>query len=275
MDPGALFESDPYVRGAALFWDDLTADNSAADSFAFKVSGLLLDKVEDEVEDAAAAAATATTPAATGHNAVATDVTSERASVARTIDENDTAGAPSARASKLPGYLRRRLDSGQMVVHKVRHWRQLCLAVYFNAVRSQYFWNSAFGFYGDKDTFRIAWMATRTPYALPARHVGLVGYTSGSARYTTGTQSGAPTHTTFNGHAMLQHHHVTGAPAFLHRNQRKWDPQVLRRFPPAGWNTPRVLTAVKVCLAVLTDADVAPSDCDASFSVPATLSDMV
>lgn len=126
---------------------------------------------------------------------------------------------------------------------------------------------------GDKDTFRIAWMATRTPYALPSRHVGLVGYTTSASRTaaaaaakTTAADSkrhgsgprrnddrsaAAPT---FNGHAMLQHHHVTGEPVFLHRNQRKWDPRVLNAYPPdvAGWGEPRVLTAAKVCRATLT-----------------------
>jgi hypothetical protein len=126
-----------------------------------------------------------------------------------------------------------------MVVHKDKHWRQLCLAAFFNAHRSDYFWNLDLGFYGDKDTFRVAWMATRTPYALPTRHVGLVGYTSGLASGVTNSNghidaNGHANAASFNGHAMLHHHHVTGAPVFLHRNQRKWDPRVLNPFPPAG-----------------------------------------
>ena len=169
---------------------------------------------------------------------------------------------------------------------------------------------------GDKDTFRVAWMATRTPYALPSKHVGLVGYTSGvgifgqepgssaetwSSSFSSASSwmrmrkskrggddaaaggddgattagAGAAANTLFNGHAMLQHHHTTGAPVFLHRNQRKWDPRVLNEFPPAGWDQPRVLAAVKTCGgATLTDADVPPAKCVSSFSVPAMLSDM-
>ena len=229
VDPAEMFEADPYVRGAALFWDDLSWDATEEGSTAMAVAGLLEGRPGS----------------------------SESSSSSGKVGSGRVGGA-----SSLPGYLRRSLESGQMVVHKGRHWRQLCLAAYFNVVRADYFWNERLGFYGDKDTFRVAWMAAGTPYALPPRHVGLVGYTSGGA---------------FNGHAMLQAHHGSGAPAFLHRNQRKWDPRVLSRYPPAGWNRSRTLTASKGCTPAgteLTDADVPPDACAVAFTTPAALSDM-
>lgn len=142
VDPEVLFASAPYVRGAALFWDDLSADNAPSDSFAFKVSGLLLDREEDAAEETAAGGAAAATTVSSAPAVTADPVAADDA------DAVDFIGASVKTARKFPGYLRRRFESGQMVVHKGRHWRQLCLAAYFNAERVDYFWNRNLGFYG-------------------------------------------------------------------------------------------------------------------------------
>lgn len=146
VDPETLFASAPYVRGAALFWDDLSADVAPSESFAFKVSGMLLDREEVAAEEIAAAAAV-TADAATVSSASVTAATAGPVT-ADDADAVDFIGSPAKTTRRFPGYLLRRFESGQMVVHKGRHWRQLCLAAYFNAARADYFWNRNFGFYG-------------------------------------------------------------------------------------------------------------------------------
>jgi hypothetical protein len=91
-------------------------------------------------------------------------------------------------------------ESGQMVINKKRAWKALNLCVHFNTEFYMRLLN------GDKDTFRIAWMATQTPYLLVQHRALPVGMlaTDGS----------------FCGHAILQHH-PSGHPMFLHHNQVK------------------------------------------------------
>jgi alpha 1,2-mannosyltransferase len=95
-------------------------------------------------------------------------------------------------------------ESGQLLIDKSRAWRALQLCVLLNSEFYMRLLN------GDKDTFRFAWRATRTPYHM----INVWPATLGIGLGTFGNQSH------LCGHTMLQHD-TTGAPLFVHHNQMK------------------------------------------------------
>lgn len=96
-------------------------------------------------------------------------------------------------------------DSGQLLINKEKSWEQIQLCVYFN-INHQDYYNFI---YGDKDTFRFAWLALRKPLSMIEKEVGTCGYTD--------QVTGA-----FHGVTMVQHDPL-GDIIFLHRNLLKWD----------------------------------------------------
>lgn len=95
-------------------------------------------------------------------------------------------------------------ESGQILIDKERCWRELNLTLYFN-MNSHIYYNYLIG---DKDTFRFAWWALKTPFYFIEHEVASCGYTD---------SEGA-----FIGHTMVQHT-PEGRIIFLHRNLLKWD----------------------------------------------------
>lgn len=94
-------------------------------------------------------------------------------------------------------------ESGQMLINKERCWREINLSVHFNNLSHIYhkiLW-------GDKDTFRFAWMALKTPFSMIQKDVAACGYMDNGR---------------FLGTTMVQHG-PEGDIYFLHRNLLKWD----------------------------------------------------
>jgi hypothetical protein len=84
-------------------------------------------------------------------------------------------------------------ESGQFVVNKARCWRELSLALHYNA-QADYTYRLL---WGDKDTFLMAWRRLGCYYGMP------------------GPDSAWDTHT------IIQHDDL-GGPLFLHRCRDKW-----------------------------------------------------
>lgn len=94
-------------------------------------------------------------------------------------------------------------ESGQILIDKSRSWDQLQLCLYFNMKGNDYYKL----IYGDKDTFRFAWLALNTSYYM-------VPFDTGSC--------GVIHENSFCGNTMVQHD-PHGEILFLHRNLLKWD----------------------------------------------------
>ncbi|RZK02382.1 MAG: hypothetical protein EOO43_23420, partial [Flavobacterium sp.] len=94
-------------------------------------------------------------------------------------------------------------ESGQILVNKSRCWDQLQLCLYFNMKGMDYYKL----LYGDKDTFRFAWLALKSPYYM-------IPFDTGSC--------GVMHESSFYGNTMVQHD-AQGEIIFLHRNLLKWD----------------------------------------------------
>ncbi len=61
-------------------------------------------------------------------------------------------------------------ESGQIVVDKERCWYALNLAMHYNEHSDFYYQH----IYGDKDTFRFAFLKTRTPFSMPPRRIEVI-----------------------------------------------------------------------------------------------------
>ena len=113
-------------------------------------------------------------------------------------------------------------ESGQVLIDKERCWKELNLCQFFND-RCDVYYRLLLG---DKDTFRFAWMALKTPFHMIRTEVATCGYRH-------------PDTNRFIGVTMVQHN-PRGEPCFLHRNLLKWDItrprerawQKIRRFKP-------------------------------------------
>ena len=94
-------------------------------------------------------------------------------------------------------------ESGQLLLNKETCWKALQLCSYFNMNRDTYYKMV----YGDKDTFKFAWLALKVPFYMIRTEVGTCGFCDGDR---------------FHGVTMVQHD-VEGNVIFLHRNLLKWD----------------------------------------------------
>ncbi|PBP22022.1 ADP-heptose:LPS heptosyltransferase-like protein [Diplocarpon rosae] len=104
-------------------------------------------------------------------------------------------------------------ESGQLLVDKRRYFYHLQLAAWLNNVHGDYY---ARFLLGDKDMFRFAWHALRTPYGRPQRWLTSVG-TLNDGYYC--------------GHTFAQHHpDGDGAVAFLHGGLLKGLPREVMRW---------------------------------------------
>ena len=94
-------------------------------------------------------------------------------------------------------------ESGQLLINKEQCWKELNLCLFFNLNPFYYqiLW-------GDKDTFRFAWLALRSPFHMIEQEVAALGFQDGEAG--------------FGSIAMLQHDYG-GTPVFVHSNLLKWD----------------------------------------------------
>jgi alpha 1,2-mannosyltransferase len=99
----------------------------------------------------------------------------------------------------------REQESGQLLINKEKCWKQLQLCLYFNIKCDDYYKFM----YGDKDTFRFAWLALKKEYFMISQDVGVCGYYN--------IESGQ-----FFGTTMVQHD-TQNKILFLHRNLLKWD----------------------------------------------------
>jgi len=95
-------------------------------------------------------------------------------------------------------------ESGQILVNKEKCWKELNLCLYFNLNNNVY---HKF-LYGDKDTFKFAWSALKTPYFMIQKSPGICGYHDDDGL--------------FLGHTIVQHD-PDGEILFLHRNLLKWN----------------------------------------------------
>lgn len=97
-------------------------------------------------------------------------------------------------------------ESGQLLINKAQCWRELNLCLYLNLHPFYYkiLW-------GDKDTFRFAWLALKRPFIMIERGVGAVGFQD--------QEYG------FRSIAMMQHD-FKGKPLFIHSNLLKWDSRI-------------------------------------------------
>jgi len=94
-------------------------------------------------------------------------------------------------------------ESGQIIVNKRKCWKELELCLHFNKLGMYYYQI----IHGDKDTFKFAWLALKSPFNMIQYPVGSCGYMLGGY---------------FFGTTMVQHH-PNGKVLFLHRNLLKWD----------------------------------------------------
>lgn len=101
------------------------------------------------------------------------------------------------------------LEAGQLVVDKSRCWRALALTLFLNS-HSDYYYRF---FFGDKDTFHVAWRRLGQPYALVPHPPLDLGKSEG----------------------MLQHD-LDGTPLFEHRCTDKWSLSRTNRSIP-GFRT--------------------------------------
>jgi len=95
-------------------------------------------------------------------------------------------------------------ESGQILINKEKCWKEINLCMYFNINKEHYYSMLL----GDKDTFKFAWIALRSPYYMIPTHVGGCGFSEPD--------------TGFHGLTMVQHD-FNGNILFLHRNWMKWD----------------------------------------------------
>ncbi|HEY8894745.1 MAG TPA: hypothetical protein VIM79_08010, partial [Niastella sp.] len=96
-------------------------------------------------------------------------------------------------------------ESGQLVIDKKRCWKELNLCQFFNQKSDIYYQLLA----GDKDTFKFAWLALKTPFHMIETGLSACGYRNKHNNQ-------------FHGITMVQHN-TQGDICFLHRNLLKWD----------------------------------------------------
>lgn len=94
-------------------------------------------------------------------------------------------------------------ESGQILINKKQCWQELHLCLYFNKL-SMYYYRILFG---DKDTFKFAWLALKSNFHMIEHPTGTCGYKEKGDFY---------------GTTMVQHDPF-GKILFLHRNALKWD----------------------------------------------------
>jgi alpha 1,2-mannosyltransferase len=104
---------------------------------------------------------------------------------------------------KIPPVKMKEQESGQLLIDKERCWKELHLATYFNIHNYIYYHL----LYGDKDTFRFAWMALNTPFYFVEGEPSSCGYMDSEGYYL--------------GNTMVQYL-PDGDKMFLHRNLSKW-----------------------------------------------------
>lgn len=94
-------------------------------------------------------------------------------------------------------------ESGQILINKKRCWQELHLCLYFNKLSTYYYRL----LYGDKDTFKFAWLALKSRFHM-------INYATGTCGYKHNGE--------FYGMTMVQHDPF-GKILFLHRHYLKWD----------------------------------------------------
>lgn len=95
-------------------------------------------------------------------------------------------------------------ESGQILINKSLCWQELNFCVYLNLHHNIFYQL----LYGDKDTFKFAWLALKRDYYMITTEIASCGYTGKDKL--------------FNGLTMVQHDSA-GNIIFLHRNLIKWD----------------------------------------------------
>src|SRR5262249_33260735 len=108
---------------------------------------------------------------------------------------------------RVPYRLEPEIEAGQLLINKRRCWLPLLLTLHMNA-HSDFYYGY---FYGDKDTFHLAWRRAESPFALVPHPVTNLG----------------------NSDVIVQHD-FDGAVLFQHRNGDKWsvgrEPKQIRGF---------------------------------------------
>jgi len=95
-------------------------------------------------------------------------------------------------------------ESGQILINKETCWREMNLCLFLN-LRQDIFYRML---YGDKDTFKFAWIALKSKFYMIKKETATCGY------YNVNHE--------FLGTTMVQHG-LDGNALFLHRNLLKWD----------------------------------------------------
>ncbi|WP_316828773.1 hypothetical protein [Pedobacter miscanthi] len=100
-------------------------------------------------------------------------------------------------------YAKNEQESGQLLINKKMCWEELNLCLYLNIQKNIYY---RF-LYGDKDTFKFAWLARKKKYYMIDGFPGVCGYDKDGV---------------FLGNTLVQHT-PSGRALFFHRNLLKWD----------------------------------------------------
>lgn len=116
----------------------------------------------------------------------------------RTSKDNSIWSITDTKAYEMPEQ-----ESGQILVNKEKCWQELQLCLYFNSL-SIYYYRIL---YGDKDTFKFAWLALKSKFHMIQYPTGSCGYKHNGYFY---------------GNTMVQYD-PSGKIIFLHRNYLKWD----------------------------------------------------
>jgi len=129
------------------------------------------------------------------------------------------------------------VESGQLMVHRGRHWKPLALATHF--MRSRLY-REVLG-HGDCDCLLFAFLALKAPFGFSTAPVGQAGYLTEDGR--------------FCGHTMLQMHpERRHEVAFAHRHYYKWSTFPADRTP--RWRA--LKRGVHPCSAASASAPDAP-----------------
>lgn len=125
----------------------------------------------------------------------------------RTSKSNSIWSITDTRAYEMPEQ-----ESGQILINKEKCWQELQLCLYFNRL-SKYYYRILFG---DKDTFKFAWQALKSPFHMVSHAAGSCGFKENGHFY---------------GNTIVQHD-PAGKILFLHRHYLKWD---LTRRDEISW----------------------------------------
>ncbi len=129
--------------------------------------------------------------------------------------------APVWQVFNVPANDSQEFESGQLLIDKARCWPELCLTVHFNERRDVYYEYV----FGDKDTFRLAWLHlahARNEPIEPVRYLGSAHVPYGFTPYGPFSMGALRPDFTFGGGTVIVHRDREGSALFNHRCIQKF-----------------------------------------------------